>query len=171
MKIIFGLGNIGKDYALTRHNVGFIFLDYLVSKKQFSEKFILNKNLNAYVLKTTDLVLVKPTTFMNNSGLCVQKVLKHYNLNLSDLTIIYDDIDLKVGDIKVVNKGGTAGHKGLKSIINSIDSPNFTRIKIGIAPDFYNSTIHKASDFVLKKFKKSEIEVLNKVFDRVISCI
>lgn len=171
MKVIFGLGNIGSEYILTRHNVGFIFLDYLASKKHISEKFNLNKNLKSYILKIPGLILVKPTTFMNNSGLCAQKVLKHYNLTLNDLTLVHDDIDLRLGDFKISKKGGTAGHKGVESVINCLNSPNFTRVKIGIAPEFYNSSIHKAGDYVLKNFKKSELVKLEEVFDRVINFI
>lgn len=164
MKLIVGLGNIGKNYDNTRHNVGFYILDLL--SKNFDDKFTSVSKLKSLVLKTGNLVLIKPTTFMNLSGESVRAVVDFYKIEASDILVVHDDIDQPVGSFKLVESGGAGGHKGVLSIYQhlNITDQKIRRLKIGVAPEIYSPSLHKAEDFVLQKFNKSEIELVGKVY-------
>ena len=160
MYIIVGLGNPGEKFKNTRHNVGFMALDEFAKNSDFK----LQKKFNAEISELPDvgsrvknILLVKPQTFMNDSGKSVRKITTHYKLPTTNLVVVHDDIDLPIGKIKVVKDRGSAGHKGVESIINSIGSGNFVRFRIGIAPE---KNI-EAKKIVLKKFSKEEKEVIN----------
>jgi peptidyl-tRNA hydrolase, PTH1 family len=170
MKLIVGLGNPGKKYEATRHNVGFMVIDELAKRHQvnLSEKskfkgIIGSANINDQV------ILLKPTTFMNLSGESVQLVKQFYGIKDEDILIIYDDLDLVCGKVRLRQKGSAGGHNGIKSIISSISSENFHRLKIGIDRDPFIPVV----DYVLGKFtkqqkveiEKSIIESLNIVED------
>ncbi|MGX6962806.1 aminoacyl-tRNA hydrolase [Vagococcus xieshaowenii] len=133
MKMIIGLGNPGKKYAPTKHNIGFITLDELASR----EKVSFNKNqfegdIAELFLNGEKVLLVKPQTFMNESGRCVRPLMDYYQLNVEDIVVIYDDMDLPVGKIRLREKGSAGGHNGIKSLIQHLGTQNFKRIKIGI---------------------------------------
>jgi len=175
MIIIVGLGNIGENYINTRHNAGFLAINYIVEKFKESEIKIEiedNKKLKSIIYKTEingeKIVLVKPTTLMNLSGLAIRKILQFYKVPTENLTVIYDDIDLKLGTIRTREKGSAGTHNGMKSIIQEIGTENFKRIKIGIesrgdkTPD-----IKDLSSFVLGKFNKEEIAEIEKILPKI----
>ena len=167
MKIIVGLGNPGKKYENTRHNVGFLALDKISEKmKAQSEKpieFRLEKKFNAEVVKfkmgKEEILLVKPQTFMNLSGEAVKKTVDFYKVNqASDLIVVHDDIDLPVGSTRIRFKGSSAGHKGLQSIIDSLATESFMRVRLGVGrPE--NENI-KVEDWVLQKLSREELKVI-----------
>lgn len=163
MKAIFGLGNIGEKYINTRHNVGFLCIDNFL--KNQSPNFDKNKKLNAQIYKKEGVIFVKPNSFMNKSGEVVKKVCSFYGITIDNILIAHDDIDQKVGSFKFVAKGGSGGQKGVENIIKVFNTKDFKRIKIGIAPKFYNPSLHKSQDFVLKKFNQQEIKTINNLFN------
>lgn len=162
MFLIVGLGNPGKKYAHTRHNAGVMVLDEFAEKHQLSP-FRLDRESNALVAQGTigprKIILGKPQTFMNNSGIVVQSLLSRYGIqDTRYLVVVHDDIDLPLGKIRIVQNRGSAGHKGVESIMSALKTRNFIRMRIGIQPE-----IGKPKDtdqFVLKNFSKKEISVL-----------
>lgn len=168
MKIIVGLGNPGKEYKNTRHNVGFLMLDKISEK--FEVKFNFEKKFNAEVAKIKkgeqDIILIKPQTFMNLSGEAVKKAVDFYKVNSeNDLLVIYDDVDIEFGKVRIRSSGSSAGHKGIESIIKKIASESFIRVRIGIGrpPEGI-----KVEDYVLKSFGKTELKDLDDLFDDLI---
>jgi PTH1 family peptidyl-tRNA hydrolase len=179
MKLIVGLGNIGKEYEWTRHNAGFVFVDQLSRTKELNsvdndQTFDFNKKLKSEILKTSkdseEILLVKPQTYMNSSGEAIQKVLDYCGCKIENLIVVVDDKDLPLGQVRIRDNGGSAGHKGLQNIIDTIKSDKFTRVRIGIGP--YSGNINKVdqsknlietSDYVLAKFSDREIPRLKKV--------
>ncbi|MDI6820702.1 MAG: aminoacyl-tRNA hydrolase [Patescibacteria group bacterium] len=166
IKLIIGLGNPGKEYENTYHNIGMIFLDYLL--KQFINQKLNFKSIkNFSFIKTTDgLVISKPEIFMNESGRAIKEILKYFNIKPENTVIVHDDSDIKLGNYKIEFDRGPAGHKGIESIINSIGSRLFWRIRIGVRE---KSEIkrQKAEEFILKKIKKGELEKLIDVFEEI----
>lgn len=153
MKLIIGLGNPGKEYENTRHNVGFMVIDKLsdfmgitVSNEKFEGVFGKGK------YKGEDVILLKPLTYMNNSGQCIQQYMKFFKLDYSDLVVIYDDLDLPTGKLRLRHRGSAGGHNGIKSIIQHINGSVFDRIKVGID----RSPVIKVADYVLGKFSKEQ---------------
>ena len=159
MILIVGLGNPGKDYLGTRHNIGFAIIDELISGIDSGNKYT---KFNSIVVNAkhsgTDLVLLKPRIFMNNSGSAVVAAMKFYKDEISRILIIHDDIDIEFGCVKIKRGGGTAGHRGLQSIIAKTNSLDFDRLRFGVdrPPGRMD-----ASDYVLRKFGKSEIKELD----------
>lgn len=158
MKLVVGLGNPGREYDNTRHNIGFMVLD------SFLSGFTLEKKFQAMILKSKigdeEVLFVKPVTFMNLSGNAVSKIVNYYHISLQDILIIQDDLDMELGKIKVKLNSSSGGHNGIKSIINSIGTQNFCRLKIGIAHDKELDTI----DYVLQKFSKEEMNFFQEHF-------
>ncbi|MFA7245319.1 MAG: aminoacyl-tRNA hydrolase [Candidatus Magasanikbacteria bacterium] len=157
MKLIVGLGNPGKKYEKTRHNVGFMVLDEL-HKNLLSfgiTPWELSKKFNALVcgcsLKGDKIILAKPLTFMNSSGEAVQNIGHFYKLNQKDILVVHDDKDILLGEIKIQENRGPAGHNGIKSIIEHIGTQDFSRVRIGIASDNKNK-MKDIPKFVLNKF-------------------
>lgn len=160
MKIIFGLGNPGLQYKNTRHNVGFMVLDGLV--KQEAKEFKKDKGLEGYlttlVLDKEKVVLCKPDTFMNNSGICVKKVISFFKADSSlEVLVVYDDIDLPLGDLRFKNKGSSGGHNGMASIIEYLNNENIQRLKIGIGRPSQDKE-QDIAKYVLSNFDKSQAE-------------
>lgn len=159
MRAIFGLGNPGNRYRLTRHNIGFILLDYIQS--QFEIPFSPGKG-DYYFCKVyysgNPVLLVKPTTYMNRSGLAVYQVLKYFPIEADDILVVYDDFHLSFGKLRFRAKGSAGGHNGIKSIISHLHSEEFDRLKIGIGSAFDDSV-----DFVLSKFAKDERKEIDSV--------
>lgn len=159
MYIIVGLGNPGKAYENTRHNAGFRTVDLLASRFNIA---VSKKKFNALIgegnVGDEKVVLIKPQTYMNLSGESIAQVLKWYKIELSNLLIIYDDVDLEFGLIRIRARGSAGTHNGMRSIVDYIDSEDFPRIRIGIGkppnPDY------ELADYVLGKFSKSEEEIL-----------
>lgn len=161
MKAIFGLGNPGEKYEKTRHNVGFMFVDYLKDAWELDD-FKENKKLKSLVCKDEDLLLIKPSTFMNLSGEAIVVVMNFYKLDLSDILVVYDDIDLELGNVKFLDKGGPGTHNGMKSIVELVGSQEFSRMRIGI--ENRHGVPIDLSDYVLGKFFDEELEVVENVF-------
>ena len=133
-KLIVGLGNPGDKYFETKHNVGFMLIDQLAKKQNvtFTNDKIFQADLASFFFNGEKIYLVKPTTFMNESGKAVHALLAYYGLDIKDLLVIYDDLDMEVGKIRLRAKGSAGGHNGIKSIIQHIGTQTFNRVKIGI---------------------------------------
>ena len=166
MKIIVGLGNPGKEYELTRHNVGFYILDkYLGDIKWKNSKqnaLIYEKNVNG-----EKVIFVKPLTFMNNSGEAVREILKYYKAFIDDLLVIQDDIALELGKSRIKYESSDGGHNGIKSIINNLGTNRFLRLKIGLAKEHEVDTI----DYVLGKLSKKELSQIDNDLNNYIKVI
>lgn len=165
MFLIVGLGNPGKDYENTRHNIGFDAIDVLADKYNIDinrEKF--KGVYGEGFIGGNKVILLKPTTYMNLSGESIRAVKDFYKLNDDEILVIYDDISLEVGRIRIREKGSAGGHNGIKSIISQLGSDEFPRIKIGVGQPKGNLVNH-----VLGKFSKEEREVLNETLGAVAS--
>lgn len=163
MKLIVGLGNPGKKYQHTRHNMGFMAADFLREKLD-APKFKLNKKCNAEVAKNNEMIFAKPQTFMNNSGEAAAKLLSFYKLSPADITVIHDDLDLEFGKIKTGAGHGAAGHNGVKSIIDALGTKNFNRIRLGISRPPANIP---PEDYVLQNFSAEELKQLPEIFKKI----
>ena len=158
MKLIIGLGNPGSEYLNSRHNVGFMALDNLSAHYLFEDWRTKLSGLFATTsLGSEKIILVKPQTFMNLSGSCVAKFKQFFKINVADIFVIYDDIDLGFGEVKIKQGGGDAGHKGVRSISQHLQTKDFNRIRLGIGRP---STKEEVSHFVLSNFSKTEKEKL-----------
>ena len=159
VKLIVGLGNPGVEYINTRHNVGFMYLDYI-----FEDKFKFNKKFNAmeYVTVINDekVLVIKPLSFMNLSGEVVIRYVNFYKIRVEDILVIQDDLDMNIGRYKLLFNHGDGGHNGIKNINHHLGSKNYLRLKIGISKDNNIET----KEYVLGKFNKSEIEIINDIF-------
>ncbi len=164
MKLIVGLGNPGTQYEKTKHNAGFMAIDFFVEKNNLGN-FTENKKLKAYILKTGDSVIIKPLTFMNISGEAVNVVKQYYKIENKDIIVVYDDLDIELGKIKSGLFESSAGHNGIKSIIDILGSTEFFRIRIGIKND--NPLDLPSEDIVLQKFSDIEKEKLDSAINEV----
>jgi len=166
--LIIGLGNPGKEYAATRHNFGFLFLDHLAKNLGNDFEFSLEKKLKSEIIKAkigeNQLILAKPQTFVNLSG---EAVIKLRNFFKPDILIVaYDDLNLDFGTIRLRNGGQSGGHNGIKNIIRKLGD-NFWRLKLGIGPQpKINERLLKAEDFVLQKFAKDEQTQIPQILDK-----
>ena len=153
MKIIVGLGNPGKSYANNRHNIGFQCLDYFASVHRIPIRERKRRaKLGMGQVAGTTVVLAKPQTFMNMSGEAVGWLVRQLGVPPDDLLVIYDDLDLPVGRVRIRRRGGSAGHKGVESIIASLGSQNFPRIRVGIGrPDNGDEVAYVLSDFTAEE--------------------
>ena len=158
MKLIVGLGNPGKEYEKTRHNVGFMVLDQLANNYDFS--FIKNKFNGIYgetSINGEKVIFLKPQKYMNLSGEVIKSFLNFYKISIKDLLIFHDDLDLPCGKIRIKQKGSSGGHNGLKDIERNIGTQEYNRVKIGIA----NNKDIDTKDYVLGNFSKEEFEKIN----------
>ena len=154
MKMIVGWGNPGKQYERTRHNSGFMAIDKVAEKLNLN---IDKKEFAALKAKHNQVILVKPQTYMNNAGEAVSQIMKYYHVDINDLLIIYDDLDLKYGQLRLRLKGSSGGHNVIKSIINYIHSENFKRIRIGIE----KNPLIETADYVLGKVEKDKQQLFD----------
>lgn len=160
MKLIIGLGNPGKEYERTRHNVGFMAIDNYLGDVEFKKK----DNYLLYEKKVNNekYIFIKPITYMNESGLAVRKVMDYYKIALEDILVIYDDMDFDLGQFKIKKSGSSAGHNGIKSIISHLNTDEFKRVRIGISKVIGNSV-----DYVLGNFSSNDMNILKKVFNNI----
>jgi peptidyl-tRNA hydrolase, PTH1 family len=158
MKLIIGLGNPGKKYKETKHNAGFMAVDLFVSNNNLGN-FSENKKLKSEILKSGEVIIAKPMTFMNLSGEAVSLLKEYYKIDIKNIIVVYDDLDIKMGKIKSGVFESSAGHNGIKSIIEKLNSNEFTRIRIGIKNDEIKNI--PSEDIVLQKFMDDEIEKIN----------
>jgi PTH1 family peptidyl-tRNA hydrolase len=163
MKLIVGLGNPGKKYETTRHNAGAIaVLEFMRLNTPPFAKLKMNKKFNALVTKgelnEEEIILALPQTFMNNSGQAVKTIASYYKLEPEDIWVVYDDVDLPLGKIRISRNGSAAGHKGVQSIIDQLKTKDFIRFRLGIS----NSLKSKITTpkFVLQNFSKEEKNTL-----------
>ena len=161
MTIIVGLGNPGKKYKDTRHNVGFQIIDEFAEKNNFPE-FKFSKKFNALISEKDNMLLAKPQTFMNESGKAVKKLTETRSLQLQrpGLCVIHDDIDLPLGKIRIAKNRGSAGHKGVESVIKEFGTKDFIRFRIGIQPRFQRGKPKNVEKFVLQRFIEEEKKVI-----------
>ncbi|MEA1962440.1 MAG: aminoacyl-tRNA hydrolase [Bacillota bacterium] len=158
MKVIVGLGNPGKEYKDTRHNIGFMVLQELGSRYMVERQDCKFDAIIGHIrIDNQKVLLVKPLTYMNLSGRAVQPLMHWYKLNLEDLIVVYDDMDLSSGMLRIRPKGGSGGHKGLKSIVERLGSNEFARMRVGIGRPDRNDSI----DWVLGRLNGEEKEQMN----------
>lgn len=167
MLLIVGLGNPGSEYERNRHNIGFVAIDKIASDYNFSA--FRSKYLGLYSegrIGTTKVGLLKPQTFMNNSGQSVVAASKFYKIPTDKIIVFFDELDLEPNKVRVKNGGGNAGHNGLKSIQAHLGTPNFKRVRIGIG---HPGDKKKVSNYVLGNFAKSDQDWLNPLIDALSS--
>lgn len=161
MKMIIGLGNPGKQYEMTRHNVGFHVIDELA--KQMDAPAMQLKFNGAYTIihrPEGKVLLVKPLTYMNLSGECVAPLMDYYDIDPDEIVVIYDDLDLAPGKLRLRQKGSAGGHNGMKSLIAHLGTDTFNRIRIGVGRPTGGM---KVSDYVLSSFSKEEQPLLDEM--------
>ena len=167
--LIIGLGNPGRDYELTRHNIGFLVIDRLAKRWGIEvNKYKFKALLGECRILHGKVVLVKPQTFMNLSGNAVRSFFQFYKPQLSKVLVIFDDLDLPFGAIRIRNSGGSSGQRGMESIIEQLGSEDFPRIRVGIGrpPGKMNSV-----DFILNKFNASENNELDLILDKCVDAV
>lgn len=158
MKLIVGLGNPGKEYINTRHNIGFNLLDYICDFDFVSEKFnALYKIIN---VDGENVILIKPLTYMNLSGEAVIKFVNFYKIDINDILVIQDDLDMDLGKVKFVFNSSSGGHNGIKSIESKLNTKRYLRLKIGIS----NDKLLDTKDYVLAKFNEEEKNIINNTY-------
>ncbi len=169
MRVVFGIGNPGIRYGNTRHNAGFLLLDYFAQKKSLrftetsGEYFQASGKIN-----DLDYALIKPFTYVNNSGIAARQLFNKYNLAPENFLVVCDDTNLKNNVLRVRLSGGDGGHNGLSSIIYHLVTDQFPRIRIGIGS---NPADEDLADYVLSKFSKSELEEIQNTFNKGIQLI
>ena len=168
MKLIVGLGNPGKDYENTRHNVGFMVMDRLsdvmnvsISTTKFKGEYV------KFKYHGEDVILLKPMTYMNNSGESVRQVMDYFKIDVEDLLVVYDDMDMPVGKLRLRQSGSAGGHNGIKNIILHTGSQNFNRIRVGI--DKHPRI--KVVDYVLGRFQKDEQPLIDQGVEDAVKAI
>ena len=172
---LIGLGNPGKKYSQSRHNIGFLLLENL--SKKYNSNFLLKEKLKSscseFKINDSTYRLFLPNTFMNNSGDAVRAIVDWYKINLDQIFIIVDDKDLPLGKIRFRKKGSSGGHNGLKSVIEKFKTHNFNRIRIGIGspPSIKGKNEFNTISHVLGKISLEEKSILDKVFRRVIESL
>ena len=159
--LIIGLGNPGDKYIDTRHNLGFMVVDKYVVSSKYHAVWKESKKFKAWIIKHEDLIFTKPTTYMNNSGLAVQSLATYYQIPTTDIIVVHDELDLPLGKIKVRVGGSGAGHHGVESIISSLDSDKFSRVRLGIGNLKTKGAEHKrvtvnTDRFVTEEFRSDE---------------
>lgn len=161
MKLIVGLGNIGKDYEQTRHNAGFMVIDELLNDLQLNTKEKFNGEFVKTNINGEDVILAKPHTFMNLSGDFVKKVIDFYKIDIQDILVIYDDKDMDIGKIKLRDTGSSGGQNGIKHIMQVLGTEKVKRLKVGIGP-----AMGPTSNYVLARFNKEQQEILKTILKR-----
>ena len=172
---LIGLGNPGKKYSKSRHNIGFLLLESL--SKKYNSNFLLKDKLKSscseFQINDSTFRLFLPNTFMNNSGDAVRAIVDWYKINLDQIFVIVDDKDLPLGKIRFRKKGSSGGHNGLKSIIEKLQTQNFNRIRIGIGspPSIQGISHFKTISHVLGNISQEEKSTLDKVYEHVIESL
>lgn len=163
LQLLVGLGNPGEKYAFTRHNIGFWVIDELSKYIQLKEKRIKHRtSILAGVFDGEEVVLAKPLTYMNRSGLAVISLLEHYSLPVERLLVIYDDMDLELGKIRLRSRGGSGGHRGMDSIIKVLERDDFPRLRMGIGRQMLSDDV----SFLLSPFTPEEHETVKEMVQR-----
>jgi len=168
MKIVVGLGNPGDEYERTRHNIGFMVLDCLARQENltFSRRKFSSLIAEGFI-EGADTILLKPLTYVNESGGAVKAVLKWFEVEVSDLLILCDDFVLPLGELRFRARGSSGGHNGLKSVSAHLGTEVFSRLRMGIG----SPGRRPPADYVLDNFKKAEIETLEKMISRAADAV
>lgn len=169
MKIIVGLGNPGKKYEKTLHNAGFLVIDELVKKYNVE----LNKEMfNGFYTKTRiqgeDVILVKPQTFMNLSGECVGQLCRYFKVELDDVFVVYDDMEIRFGQLRIRKNGSSGGHNGIKSLIQHFGSQDFPRLKVGVGRPNENKSV---ISHVLAQFSPLQEKYLPQLLEAAVGAV
>ena len=168
MKLIVGLGNPGKKYENTRHNMGFMAVDLLSDQAQIDvDKEVFHGLMGRGKIYDQDVILFKPTTFMNLSGTAVQEVVHYFKIALEDIVVIFDDMALSPGVIRLRKEGSSGGHKGMQNIIDCLSTEQIKRIRIGIGEPGDNDNI----DFVLSKPLKDEVPLIEEAIANAVRAV
>jgi PTH1 family peptidyl-tRNA hydrolase len=170
VKLIVGLGNPGMEYQFTPHNLGFLTIDRIANDSGVEVR---NRQCRALTARTEiggePVLLAKPETFMNLSGMSVRELVARHEIRPeSDLIVIYDELDLPLGTMRIRQRGSSAGHNGMKSIIAALGTPEVLRIRLGIAPD---RKIADGVKFVLTPFRKSQLKVVDQMLDKAAEAV
>lgn len=169
MKLIVGLGNPGKQYEYTRHNIGFECIDALSKKWDAPlNQMKFNGMYTTIHRPEGKVMLLKPLTYMNLSGESVRPIIEYYDIEIEDLIVIYDDLDLEVGKLRLRQKGSAGGHNGIKSLIQHLGTQEFNRIRVGISRPPAGM---KVPDYVLSKFLKEEDSVIQNAIDKTVAAV
>jgi PTH1 family peptidyl-tRNA hydrolase len=177
LKLIVGLGNPGREYANNRHNLGFMCLNYFARKQRINlDKKQGQARSGRGTVEGIEVVLARPQTYMNRSGQSVNLLVKKLKISLDDLVVIHDDLDLPPGKIRIRQDGGSAGHKGIDSIVAELGSRDFLRIRVGIGrpPVYEGFTGNDESDiiaYVLSDFTSEEKQIISQSIPRVSEAI
>lgn len=166
MKLIVGLGNPGKEYSKTRHNIGFMIVDKYVSNKNLTGKEKFNSIYYETKINNEKLLIMKPLTFMNLSGTSVKELVSYFKIKLEDILVIYDDKDFENGVFKLKANGSSAGHNGIQNIMDCLNTENIKRLRVGIGRNEYN-----LKDYVLGKFSTEEESIINNEMDTLLEII
>ncbi|UNL85078.1 aminoacyl-tRNA hydrolase [Priestia koreensis] len=166
MKLIIGLGNPGREYDRTRHNIGFMIIDQLADHLSISlDKTKFNGLFGMGMVKGEKVILLKPLTYMNLSGESIRPLMDYYNIDVEDTMVIYDDLDLPTGKIRLRTKGSPGGHNGIKSMIHHLHTQEFKRIRVGIDRPFKGM---KVPDYVLGRFTEDEMVHMKPAMDKAV---
>jgi PTH1 family peptidyl-tRNA hydrolase len=170
MKLIVGLGNPGKKYEDTRHNLGFMVVEKICREAEGSWEFKPSKEDKICRLKLTDqgIILLEPQTYMNESGKSVHEVANFYKITTADIWVVHDDLDLPIGQARLSKDSTAAGHKGVQSIIDNLGTKNFYRFRIGIGKPIDQKPVE---DYVLEKFTTSEKTIIKEVVEKTVKLI
>ena len=168
MKLIVGLGNPGKKYDKTRHNMGFMAIDLLADQAKIDvDKEVFHALMGRGVIFNEDVILFKPQTFMNLSGTAVQEVAHYFKINLEDIIVVYDDMALAPGTIRLRKEGSSGGHKGMQNIIDCLSSEQIKRIRIGIGEPGEWDTV----DYVLSKPLSDEAPLIEEAIENAVGAL
>ncbi len=166
MKLIVGLGNPGIEYQFTPHNLGFLAIDRIADDCGVEVR---NRQCRALTARVTigaeQVILAKPETYMNLSGIAVRELLTKHDLNpATDLIVIYDELDLPLGTIRIRQRGSSAGHNGMESVIGALGTQEFLRIRLGVTPDA--KKVLEGARYLLKPLRKTQLKIVDEVLDR-----
>ncbi len=170
MWIVVGLGNPGKRYSRTRHNIGFMVVEETARRYEIDFKEKEKHRIGTGSIGGEKVLLIEPLLYMNNSGLAVKDVMGRFNIPPEKLIVIHDDLDMEVGKLRIRRKGSSGGHKGIESIIQNLSSKEFARLKIGIG----RQEGVTPEDYVLSRFRKNEISLIKSTIERAsdaVTCI
>jgi len=167
MWIIAGLGNPGKKYSKTKHNIGFIVIEEIARKYEIDLKDKEKYRMGRGSIDGEKVLLIEPLLYMNKSGIAVKDIINKFNIPLGKVIVIHDDLDMEIGKLRIRRKGSSGGHKGVESIIQSLSTKDFVRLKIGIGRE--EGTL--AEDYVLSKFRKNEIPLIKSVIGRTADAV
>ncbi len=169
MNLVVGLGNPGQQYAGSRHNLGYQVVRTLSLRLQTGKPAQKHRSLLAVAeYKAKQVILAQPLTYMNRSGLAVIELLQNYHIDLPEMLIICDDLDLPPGVIRLRKKGGSAGHRGIQSIIDTLGTADFPRLRIGVGKP---PPLMEGSDYVLQPINQQELDLINGALERAVEAV